>query len=237
MMKLLGTIALVLVIIAATVVITKHGGDILSAFTSWTDSASQVPGVVRFQGVLSDSGGALAADGDYNVSFAFYSAATGGTPLWSETQVVATTDGLFSANVGGINPITPSTVATDELWLGLTVGSDAEMAPRQRVGSAIYALVAGELANPRHASIVLSHDGILKQDITCATPRDTLVVWGSGFQAGESVTVTALGGEADGSDVDILTSTADSYGSFMAQGSSASPAIPCTSSGTLTVKA
>jgi hypothetical protein len=37
MMKLLSIVALVLVVIAATVVITKHSDDILAAFTSWTD--------------------------------------------------------------------------------------------------------------------------------------------------------------------------------------------------------
>ena len=174
MMKLLGIIALGAVVIAATVVITKHSDDILAAFTSWTDSSAQVPGLIPFQAVLTDSTGARVEDGNYTVTFAFYSSATGGTPLWSETQAVTTTDGLFSTQLGGINPITPSTVATDELWLGLTVGSDAEMTPRQRVGSAIYAMVAGQLANPKNPTIILSHDGILKQTITCATPRNTL---------------------------------------------------------------
>ena len=82
MIKLLGMVALVLVVIAATIVITRHSDDILSAFTSWTDSSAQGPGVVPFQGVLSDSTGGLAADGDYTVTFAFYPAATGGAPLW-----------------------------------------------------------------------------------------------------------------------------------------------------------
>jgi hypothetical protein len=174
MMKLLGIIALVAVVIAATVVITKHSDDILAAFTSWTDSSAQVPGLIPFQAVLTGSTGARVDDGNYTVTFAFYSSAIGGTPLWSETQEVATAAGLFSTQLGGINPITPSTVATDELWLGLTVGSDAEMTPRQRVGSAIYAMVAGQLANPKNPTIILSHDGILKQTITCATPRNTL---------------------------------------------------------------
>ena len=142
MMKPLGLVALVLVVIAATVVITRHSDDILSAFTSWTDSSAQVPGVVPFQGVLSDSTGGLAADGDYTVTFAFYSAATGGTPLWSEPQVVTTTDGLFSTQMGGTNPITPSTVATDELWLGLKVGSDTYMTRRQCIVSTVSAHIA-----------------------------------------------------------------------------------------------
>ena len=42
MMKLLSIVALVSVVIAAMVVITKHSDDILAAFTSWTDSSEQV---------------------------------------------------------------------------------------------------------------------------------------------------------------------------------------------------
>ena len=109
MMKLLSIVALALVVIAATVVITKHSDNILAAFTSWTDSSAQVPGLIPFQAVLTDSTGALVDDGDYTVIFAFYSSATGGSSLWSETQVVTTADGLFSTQLGGINPITPST--------------------------------------------------------------------------------------------------------------------------------
>ena len=45
MMKLLSVIPLVLVVIAATVVMTKHSDDILAPFTSWTDSSAQVPGL------------------------------------------------------------------------------------------------------------------------------------------------------------------------------------------------
>ena len=142
MMKLLSVIALVSVVIAATVVITRYSDNIFAAFTSWTDSSAQVPGLIPFQAVLTDSTGALVNDGDYTVTFAFYSSATGGTPLWSGTQEVATTDGLFSTQLGGINPITPSTVATDELWLGLTVGSDTYMTRRQWMVSTVSAHVA-----------------------------------------------------------------------------------------------
>ena len=142
MMKLLSIIALVSVVIAAMVVITKHSDDILAAFTSWTDSSAQVPGLIPFQAVLTDSTGALVDDGDYTVTFAFYSSATGGTSLWSETQVVTTADGPFTTQLGSANPITPSTVAIDDVWLGLTVGSDAEMTPRQRMVSTVSAHIA-----------------------------------------------------------------------------------------------
>jgi hypothetical protein len=111
------------------------------------------------------------------------------------------------------------------------------MTPRQRIGSAIYALVAQELANPKHPTILLSHDGFLKSSITCFTPQNQLVVLGSGFQPNESVTVTAVGGASNGSDADILTAVANASGAFMVQGTSTSPAIPCSGGGPLSVVA
>ena len=148
MMRLLGTIALGMVVIAATAVITKHSDGILSAFTSWTDSSSQVPGVVPFQGVLSDSTGGLAADGDYTVTFAFYSAAGDGAPLWTETQVVTTTDGLFNTQPGNTDPATPSDVTTDNLWSSITVGLTA-VSPRRTAGTATHTPVNASGGAPR----------------------------------------------------------------------------------------
>ena len=58
MMKLLSIIALVFVVIAATVVITRYSDNIFAAFTRWTDSSAQVPGLILFQAVLTDSTGA-----------------------------------------------------------------------------------------------------------------------------------------------------------------------------------
>ena len=89
MMKLIGLIALVLVVIAATVAITKHSDDILAAFTSWTDSSAQVPGLIPFQAVLTDSTGARVDNGDYTVTFAFYSAAAGGTGQHQNAEAAA----------------------------------------------------------------------------------------------------------------------------------------------------
>ena len=105
-------------------------------------SSAQVPGLILFQAVLTDFTGALVEDGDYTVTFAFCSSATGGTSLWSETQVVTTADGPFTTQLGSANPITPSTVAIDDVWLGLTVGSDEEMTRRQWMVSTISAHVA-----------------------------------------------------------------------------------------------
>ena len=126
-MKLLSIVALVVVVIAATVAIAKHSDDILVAFTKRTDSSAQVPGLIAFQAVLTDATGTLVDDGDYTVTFAFYSAGAGG---------------LFNTHLSNTNPSASSTSAIDEIWLGLTVGSDTYMTSRQWMVSTVSAHVA-----------------------------------------------------------------------------------------------
>ena len=147
--------------------------------------------------MLTQPNGSPVADGSFSVVFSLYAAASGGSPVWTETQTVQTSGGIFSTHLGTTNPIDPTDVALEELWLGIKVGSDEEMTPRQRIGSAIYALVAQELANPKHPTILLSHDGFLRPEITCFESLGTqFTVLGAGFQSGELVTVTAVGGPA-----------------------------------------
>jgi len=46
---------------------------------------AEASGLVSYQGKLTDASGQAVSDGLYNLSFLVYPAATGGTPLWSET--------------------------------------------------------------------------------------------------------------------------------------------------------
>jgi hypothetical protein len=135
--------------------------------------------------------------------------------------------------LGTVTSITASTVSVNELWLGVKVATDPEMTPRQRIGSTVYALVAEQLANPKNPTIVLSHDGILKSDITCSTPKNQLVIWGAGFESNESVSIQGV--DQSGVSTEIFTAVADDNGVFMKQGSSSAPAISCSAPGPLMV--
>ena len=55
---------------------------------------------IAFQGVLRRASGDVLKDGTQVVTFAIYSTAEGGRPLWQEAQKVATIDGLFSTLLG-----------------------------------------------------------------------------------------------------------------------------------------
>jgi hypothetical protein len=104
---------------------------------------AQVPQLVNYQGKLTNADGTLVADGDYSLTFGIYTADVGGTLLWSETQTVTITNGLFHVLLGSVNPI-PYTLFSQhaETYLGIQVGSNPEMVPRERIASAPYALQA-----------------------------------------------------------------------------------------------
>jgi hypothetical protein len=105
-------------------------GSTLSASATW-------PNLVNYQGQLTDSSGNAVSDGSYGVTFRIYTVSTAGSAIWTEAQTVTVSKGLFNAILGsttgpGLSTLTPAQINGD-LWLGITVGADAEMTPRQQL--------------------------------------------------------------------------------------------------------
>lgn len=98
---------------------------------------------IAYQGYLTDSANSP-VNGALEIVFKLYNVESGGTALWSETQpAVSVTDGLFSVLLGSVTPLSSSLIADNsDLWLGITIGSDTEMAPRDKLASAPYAMMA-----------------------------------------------------------------------------------------------
>ena len=119
----------------------------LSAGT-WTSSPAQaaVPNTTLVEGLLTSTGGGAAADGDYQLTFAIYPAASGGTATWTEGPLSVTVKGgVFSQTLGASKPLTPQTLAgLGSAWLGVQVASDPEL-PRKSLHSVAFALRAGAL--------------------------------------------------------------------------------------------
>jgi microcystin-dependent protein len=108
-----------------------------------------VPQLINYQGKLTNATGAPVPDGNHDVVFKVYDVATGGTALWTETwnsgtSQVKTNKGVFNAMLGTYNTI-PATFFADNsvTYLGIVVGTDSEMTPRQRITSVGYAFEAG----------------------------------------------------------------------------------------------
>lgn len=95
--------------------------------------------------------------------FRLYDAATGGTLLWTGTHTAANSNAVTVTNgnfrvllgsgtgnsIGGVN------FNSADIYLGITIESDSEMTPRQRLGAAPYAFNA-DTVDGYHASDFLS---------------------------------------------------------------------------------
>ena len=112
---------------------------VLSLVLLSTTALAEVPGLMNYQGTLTDGDG-VALDTTVSMTFSIYTDSVGGSQVWTETQLaVAVGSGLFNVLLGSVNRI-PDTVFKDpERWLGVQVGGDPELTPRQRIASVGYA--------------------------------------------------------------------------------------------------
>lgn len=172
-----GVFTLVLLI---PVLLTSH----LLPLTS-VHAATGINDTINFQGKLVDDDGLNVADSTYSVVFSLYDVSSGGTAIWTETQSVETTDGLFQVHLGSITDL-PGSVDfnMDNIYLGIKVGSDAEMTPRIRFAAVPYAFNAQKVA------------GLTVTDTTgtLTIPNGATIQFGNAFTTGShALTLTTTG--------------------------------------------
>jgi hypothetical protein len=105
--------------------------------------AAAVPLLVNYQGQLLDGGRPV--DGTVQMTFALYGDPSGGGPLWSETQSVSLSSGVYSVLLGSVAPLSPDTFGPAGVYLGVTIdaaGGGEEMSPRLPIVSTGYAFRA-----------------------------------------------------------------------------------------------
>jgi len=131
---------------------------------------AQPPGQISYQGFLTDGNGvplAPTTPQNYSVLFNIYTAGTGGTTLWGESQVVTVDRGFFTVLLG-VGSAINGTFHTNDLtslfnannaqsrYVGLTVqglpGVTTEIAPRLQLLSAPFALMAANAVNAAFAT-------------------------------------------------------------------------------------
>jgi hypothetical protein len=110
---------------------------ILVALALCQASAAAIPETMSYQGILKDAAGDPVPDGDYAIAFALYDGPTGGSALWTETQLLTVEDGVLNAVLGSVTPLElPFSLP---YWLGMSVEGDPELTPRVELTSAPYA--------------------------------------------------------------------------------------------------
>jgi len=116
---------------------------------------AQTPNLINYQGRLTTGG--TAAAGTFMMTFSIYAAATAGTALWSETQNVTVTNGIFNVLLGSATAFPRNLfTGTGDRYLGIKVGTDSEMTPRFRLVSAAYAIRASQTDTAQVAKTAMS---------------------------------------------------------------------------------
>jgi hypothetical protein len=113
--------------------------------------------------MLNDAAG-QPINGSTNITFRLYSAPTGGTALWTEAHTsanaVPVSNGLFNVLLGSLTPIPASVWSNANVYLGVQVGGDAEMTPREEVNAVPITLVANQARNvPQMQSGIITTTG------------------------------------------------------------------------------
>src|SRR5262245_15981025 len=108
--------------------------SVLALILSAVNAAGTGLPTISYQGYLTDASG-TPVNGTVSMSFGLYTAPAGtAMPLWTETQnYVQVTKGVYAVQLGSVTPLN---ISFDQpYWLGVKVGNDAEMTPRQALAS------------------------------------------------------------------------------------------------------
>ena len=119
--------------------LAKHLITVVAALVLIASVAAASPQLIDYQGFLKNSGG-NPVTGTVNITFTIYTASSGGTSKWSETQNnVSVTGGLFNVTLGAVTAIPDTVFNQNDRWLAVSIGG-SELSPRARVSSSAYAM-------------------------------------------------------------------------------------------------
>lgn len=162
--------------------------------------ATYFPEKINFQGYLTDTGG-TALNGSYDITLKLYSAATGGTALSTDTHTAVTvTNGVFNVQLGeNLTAGWSSNFSNySTIYLGVSVGTDAELSPRTLLVAVPYAFMAKNVSGESVVVASTSGTGIVSR----ANQTNGAGIYGLGqhgvIGSSEGANGTAVSGTAYG---------------------------------------
>ncbi len=110
-------------------------------------NAIAIPQIVNYQGQLTSPTG-VPLDTTVAITFNIWPTPAGGVSAWTEAHpAVVVTNGLFNVQLGSITAL-PDLFGVNR-WLGITVGNNTEMTPREQLVSVVHAYRVGTVDGAR----------------------------------------------------------------------------------------
>ncbi len=142
-------------------------------------SSSRAQQVISYQGVVTQNGTPLS--NSHSVKVSIYTAATGGTAIYTETQSLPFTDGIFNDLIGTVTPL-PTFASGTSYYVGVSIDGGAELTPRSQLGAA-----------PMVVGGTVSKLNSLSGAVTLAGGGGTTI-----NQSGQTITISSSGGGGTG---------------------------------------
>lgn len=117
----------------------RHIYSFLCVLLISTSLTAQAPKTLNLQGLLTDNAGVAVAPGDYDFVLKIFTVASGGSPIWTETQNNITVDGegIYSLVIGSVTPLALN--FDNQYWLEITVETET-FTERLELTGAAYVL-------------------------------------------------------------------------------------------------
>ncbi|MEZ4711935.1 MAG: hypothetical protein R3A44_32415 [Caldilineaceae bacterium] len=211
-----GSVLFTLVVVGLVLFVRDVSAFPLLGATTQTTTNS----TISYQGYLTNQNGEPLDNVKLDMVFRLYDAADAPYDrnscvqasgcLWSESQSVAVTDGVFLVELGSQEALSDQILQTKDLWIGIRVGGDAEMTPRQQLTSVPRAVNAERLDGV-DAGIYIT-----PQELETTLRPITTVIESLVISVPRAVNADRLGGEDAGtyvtqSTVQPLVATVESF--------------------------
>jgi hypothetical protein len=126
-------------------------------------ATAQIPPKLSYQGILTDAGGVAVPNGDYDLHFAIYNVPSGGSALWTESQTVTVTNGVFNALLGDVSPL--NLPFSEPYWMGITVAAGSELTPRIEFSASAYSLNAVTVLDSAITTAKLANEAVTQEKL------------------------------------------------------------------------
>jgi hypothetical protein len=170
--------------VTKVLVIAAILAGVFGVFVKPQTASAANPATISFQGkIVALSNGTNVVDGSYSVVFKLYTASSGGSTVWTETQgSVSVAGGVFQVSLGSVCPFytanacnssTPLDFTANNYYLTVTFAGDTEMSPRIQMQSVPYALnadTANKLGGLTSSQYVQLAQGVAQTDSSITAP-------------------------------------------------------------------